>query len=81
VKRKDAVKRLQHVLAARTRGLPENGLANQLHMAADQLEEDGKTIGQLQREKKAVEKENGDLKKQLANAKAENNALKARLQG
>jgi hypothetical protein len=37
-KRKLSVKRLQNVLAVRTRGLPENGLANQLHMAADQLE-------------------------------------------
>ena len=37
-KRKSAVKRLSHVLAIRTQGLPENGLANQLHMAADQLE-------------------------------------------
>jgi len=37
-KRKSAVKRLSHVLAVRTQGLPENGLANQLHMAADQLE-------------------------------------------
>ena len=38
VKRKEAVKKLQHVLAVRTKGLPENGLANQLQMAADQLE-------------------------------------------
>jgi hypothetical protein len=37
-KRKSAVKKLQRVLSIRTQGLPENGLANQLHMAADQLE-------------------------------------------
>jgi hypothetical protein len=38
VKRKQAIRRLSLVLAARTHGLPEAGLANQLTLAADKLE-------------------------------------------
>jgi hypothetical protein len=37
-KRKKATSRLSLVLADRTKGLPEPGLANQLSMAADLLE-------------------------------------------
>jgi hypothetical protein len=37
-KRKSAVKKLQHVLAVRTKRLPENGIANQMGMAAEQME-------------------------------------------
>jgi len=66
VKRKEAVKKLQHVLAMRTKGLPENGLANQLQMAADQLEEDGKTILQLQLENKTQKKRIAELEKVVA---------------
>jgi len=65
-KRKTAVKRLSHVLAVRTNGLPENGLANQLVMAAEQLEEDGRTIAGLKKENSELKRENANLKKELA---------------
>ena len=37
-KRKTATNRFAKVLANRINGLPENGLANQLNMAAEQME-------------------------------------------
>jgi len=77
-KRKSAVKRLNHVLAARTRGLPENGLANQLHMASDQLEEDGKTIISLKKEASDLKKQNATLKSENASLRSELQALKGR---
>lgn len=79
-KRKTAVKKLQRVLSIRTQGLPENGLANQLHMAADQLDEDGRTINQLKHDKSALKKKCDELQKSVANLEAENASLKGEVQ-
>jgi hypothetical protein len=71
-KRKQAVKRLSSVLASRTQSLPENGLANLLSAATDQLLEDGQTVARLINEI-------GLLKEEIDTLKRESDMLKTKV--
>lgn len=56
-KRKAAINYHAKVLANRINALPENGLANQLNMAAEQMKSDGKRITQLEIDKRNLERQ------------------------
>lgn len=64
-KRKQAFKELSQALVDRTKGLPENGIANQVLLAVDLIRDDGAEVDQLRTENRRLIVENGTLKRRV----------------